>query len=208
MLHLHTPGGLPVTLKDFQNVGSHHADGLELYLTYIAETRYGQQYHFSLKQGTAGLLSNEDQRRRKRKALLKAFADTLRVSNDAHLELKRSEIYLSIANALNRLSHNENNINKCRIILLSDLKQHSSWFSVYRPKDLTLLKNNPEAVVELFESQSDIPNDLSGITLHIIYKPTVEDDAVFTALVNIYRKLLEPKGMQIHVGHAHQIIKQ
>ena len=181
-----------------------HADGIDLNLKYIAETRFSEQFNFKLGIGDTGLLSNEDQRRRKRKSLLNTFADTLNAKNSTSESLKRSEIFLSLVSELNRLSETNDSP---QILLFADLKQHSDWFSVYRASGVELLLNDFEKAIELFETKMSIPKDLSGITLNIVYKPTLQEDEIFSAFVALYRRILEPRGLKITVGNTYTIVK-
>lgn len=181
-----------------------HSDGLTIRLRYVTETRYSDTYSFTLETGVMGLLSNEDQRRRKRKRLLKSFRDSLSHLNSNHVALKRSEIFGVISDELKILSNREGE----RIVLIfGDLKQHSAYFSVYRKHDVHALVNNPEAITKRFADQFTLADNLSGINMHILNTPKLEDDKVFTAMVRWYRSLLEPKGVKVNVGFVHHISK-
>ncbi len=171
----------------------HASDGLSLSLRFVSETRYAPTYQFELPIGETGLLSNEDTRRTKRKLLLKQFKDTL---EGIQKKLSpRSEIFRVVVDELNRLSTRTGNRT---LLLFSNLEEHS-FFSVYNKKDVQQLLSQPELVVEQFKSEVNLNDNLSGITLQIIYTPSLEEDRVFTAMIELYQSLLKPRGLVLKV---------
>lgn len=198
-----TPAYLPKAeeilshLKDGQD-----SDGLTLSLRYVAETRYSSRKLFSLGKGETGLLSNEDARRRKRKVLLKQFSDTLQVYNNHEQEIPRSEILRLVVDELKTLSK----VSGTKAILLySNLKEHSSLLSLYNSRDVAKLYASVEKLANGLAEKLELPDELHGITLHILYVPTLEQDRLFTAMVELYRELLEPRGVSVIVGNTNQI---
>jgi len=181
---------------------AHESDGLSLYLRYVAETRYASRQLFSLAKGETGLLSNEDQRRRKRKALFQRFSDTLTAENSKQKELPRSEILRLVADELSELSKQTGDR---KLLLYSNLQEHSDLISLYRPKDQERILRSPKKVAASLVKKLSLPNDLSGIAIHIRYTPTLEDDKYYTAMVQLYRELLEPLGATLIVGMDNHI---
>lgn len=175
-------------------------DGLELSVTNIGDTHYNDRQSFLLEKGETGWMANEDQRRKQFKLLKKQFAGALSKFNSQEYDYDRSDIFRSLAKELDRLSIQKGNR---EIWLFSDLKEHS-FFSVYKPSDLYRLSKYPQKVVTEFNASTGLPQDLSGITLVIIYQPTIEDAELFSSLVRLYRKILEPKGVTIKVGIQNQ----
>ena len=175
----------------------HSSDGVELTLRYVSDTRYAPSYQFKLGQGEVGFLSNEDTRRRKHKKLLRQFTDSLAVTSKRP-ENQRSEIFRLLTSELHRLSKTDGTKT---IVLFSDLEEHS-FFSVYNKRDFWQLLKQPERIAQRFAEATAIPKDLSGVTIHIIYTPKLEEDAVFTAMVNLYRKLLESRGAKLLVTRS------
>lgn len=171
----------------------HASDGLSLSLRFVSETRYAPTYQFELPIGETGLLSNEDTRRTKKKLLLRQFKDTLGgIQNELS---PRSEIFRVVVDELNRLSTRKGNRT---LLLFSNLEEHS-FFSVYNKKSVQQLLSQPELVVEQFKSEVNLNDNLSGITLQIIYTPSLEEDRVFTAMIELYQSLLESRGVVLKV---------
>lgn len=194
----------PKEVLSYLNKGD-QSDGIELSLRYVAETRYAPKYQFSLPQGETGWLSNEDARRRKRKHLLRQFSDTLSKMNKTQNILPRSEIFRLVVDELTQLSKQEG---KRTLLLYSNLREHSSLVSVYDRAQYGKLLKLPKRMAEKLSGELDLPNDLSGITIRILYTPKLEDDKVFTAMVAVYKQLFEPLGAELQVGIDNQIIIQ
>ncbi|MFD2565904.1 hypothetical protein [Pseudotenacibaculum haliotis] len=180
----------------------HHSDGIEISLRYVSETRYAPKYQFVLQQGEVGWLSNEDTQRRKKRLLLKQFKDTLQSTLESQQPLQRSEIFRLVVDELEHLSKQKG---KRTLLLVSDIKEHSSLFSMYDKGQLQKLLREPMTLVELFQDHVVIPENLSGITLHILYRPKPEEDLGFTAMVALYRSLFESRGATVKVSQVHII---
>jgi len=178
----------------------HPSDGLEINLRYVSETRYTPKYRFVLQESEVGWLSNEDLQRRKRKKLLQQFTDTLK--GNQLLESKRSEIFRLVCEELTSLSKKQGSR---RLILFSDLKEHS-FFSIYQKKDMAKLLYDADAVKRQFLSKVNLPEDLSGIELHIIYNPNLEEDTVFTAMIGLYREILECRGVELFISNEKKVM--
>lgn len=174
-------------------------DGLELSLRYVCETRYADRYQFSLPIGETGWFSNEHDRRSKHKKLLSRFRQAL--DRYETMQCLRSEIFRLVAEEAVYLSKLKGSR---QILLYSDLKQHSPLFSVYDNKQLNKLYNNTEGVADYFSKV--LPEvDLTGITINILFSPKLRDDRLFTAMVDVYRKVLEPKGASVNVIKNHRV---
>ena len=177
-------------------------DGIAISLTEITDTQYNPQWNFQLEAESSGLLSNEDQRRKRVRLLKKKFSDRLVRSNEKTYDYQRSAILNVVAKELKHLA---NTSEKGRILLFSDLREHSSLLSTYHSKTLLQLLRNPKVIQEYLEKQLALPKDLSGIELHLLYQPSLEEAELFSDLVKLYRLMLEPKGVKIIVGYQHTI---
>lgn len=175
--------------------GNHPSDGIELSLRYVTETRYAQRHQFVLPIGDTGWLSNEHDRRSKHKQLLSRFGDTI-----CHHQRKvrfGSEIFRLVVEEVVYLSDKQGDR---QVLLCSDLKQHSSLYSVYDVKQLDKLYRDGDSVVAHFASV--VPEvDLNGINVHILFTPELRDDRLFTTMVDVYRKVLEPLGATVKVSN-------
>ncbi|MCF6319233.1 MAG: hypothetical protein L3J83_08155 [Proteobacteria bacterium] len=178
------------------------SDGIELSLIPISDTRYNSKQSFVLNTGATGWMANDDSRRNERKYLFKRFKDSLSVLNSSETILERSDIFRVVTAELNALA---SKTGQRKLFVFSDLKEHSSVFSVYSPKQLRLLYRNPKAVVSIFESSVALADDLSDIIVVIVYKPTLEDEALFSGLVLLYKMILESRGAIVSVGYHNTI---
>lgn len=174
--------------------------GVRITLRSISDITYNSKQTFELPKATLGWMGNEDQRRKNIKKFYKQFGDSIETSNQKEHRFSRSEIYRSLIEELNQLAKVSGTK---KVLLFSDLKEHS-FFSVYNKQHLDLLEKHPKKVQKLFEQAIPV-DDLKGIELHILYQPTLEDAHLFSQLLAIYKKILEPKGVTITVGFHHKI---
>lgn len=179
---------------------SHPSDGLGITLCYVSETRYTSKYQFILQQSEVGWFSNEDTQRRKKKKLLQQFRDSL--NHHKLEESPRSEIFRLVCNELNNLSKKSG---KKKLLLYSDLKENS-FFSVYQQRDIIRLLNHQDSVMKEFLSSVYLSDDLSNISLQIIYSPNLEEDKMFTAMVELYQSIFEKRGVQIYTSNEKKVV--
>jgi len=193
---------IPPSAKDIVNYldKSPPSDGLGISLRYVSETRYTPKFQFILQQSSVGWLSNEDVQRRKKKKLLQQFKDTLERHQTA--QSPRSEIFRLVCNELTDLSKKDG---KKKLLLFSDLKENS-FFSVYHQNDVYQLLNQREKVVANFLTNVYLPEDLSGISLHIIYSPNLQEDKVFTAMINLYQSIFEKRGVTLYISNEKKVV--
>ena len=177
-------------------------DGITIGLSYVSDTPYASKYSFVLKPGTTGLLSNEDQRRKQIRKFHKQFNDSLDYYNNEQEPLRRSDIFRVVVRELDHLSKQQG---ERTLLIFSDLKEHSSLYSVYHPRNRQQIVKNPIKVGDYFNEETEPSKDLEGITVHIIYEPSIEDTEVFTAMVTIYRNLIEPYGGKLLIGRHTKI---
>lgn len=176
-------------------------DGISLSLLPIGETRFEATEQFLLEPEHKAWLSNEDERRKKRKSLIKQFSEAVEVHRNASNNLRKSDIYRVVAQELNRLATQEGT----RILYLcSNLKENSSLISFYNTQQIQTLYKKPNEILKLFEQAVPL-TDLSGVTLHILHKPSMEEAELFEHLVNLYKSLIESKGGVVTVGYHHRI---
>jgi len=179
-------------IKSYMTKG-HSSDGLLICLRYVSETRYASSYEFNLPMGATGLSSNEDSRRRKKKRLIAQFKDTLESKHTEFTHSSKSEIFRLVVDEANKISENGYSGS---LLLFSDLKEHS-FFSVYNKLHRKKLLENPEFVAEEFLKQVNFNDNLQGISIYILHTPRLEDDAVFTAMTEVYRIIFESRGAKL-----------
>ncbi|WP_439131461.1 hypothetical protein [Polaribacter sp.] len=176
------------------------SDGLEITLRYVSETRYAPKYQFILRESAVGWLSNEDTQRRRKKKLLQQFKDTLE-----HTQIKespRSEIFRLVCSEIKSLNKKEG---AKKLVLFSDLREHS-FFSVYQKYDVGKLLHQEEQVLQKFIRQAELPEDLSGIALYIVYSPKLKEDEIFTAMIKLYQSIFESRGVELHISNEKKVM--
>mgnify|MGYP001446102737 CR=1 FL=1 len=76
------------------------------------------------------------------------------------------------------------------LIVFSDLKENSNFYSWYLSRDYKILNENPDLVVEKFLQQVPQDFDVSGVSLQIIYIPyDAKDNQEFMKLVKVYKEV-------------------
>lgn len=175
-------------------------DGIEISLLNISDTKYNDRQSFEIGQGKTGMLSNEDQRRKRIRLLKKQFDKQLKASNQKTYDYQRSDIFRVFAKELNRLSKLDGNRS---LVLISDLKEHSPVFSVYG-KGKQQLFNHLDDVKKVFESSINIEDNLQGITIYIMYQPNVSDAELFSQLITLYKSIVESRGATVIVGYHYK----
>lgn len=92
------------------------------------------------------------------------------------------------------------------LLLYSDLLESSSIYNVYDTYQLRQLLKDYNKVVEIITNKIEIPKNLNGLTLHIIYYPkNAQDDQLFKEMLKVWRSILEPSGLHIQLGIAKPI---
>jgi hypothetical protein len=118
----------------------------------------------------------------------------------SHLDssLEYSECFSTIARELQLMKSKDSERN-C-LIPFSDLQENSSLFNCYTPANQQLLLEEPNKVVDIFKATHLLPDNLKNVQVIFVYQPaTREEDLKFNAMLDIYRKLLEPRGATVTV---------
>ncbi|QMU63091.1 MAG: hypothetical protein GKR88_01575 [Flavobacteriaceae bacterium] len=173
-------------------------DGIEISYIPIIDTRYTERHAFTLSKSSAGWLSNEDSRRRSRRALSTQFRDTLAKYCVNDKPLKYSAIFGTIVTELNRLASKQG---VRKLILISDLKEHSPIFSIYDPRQARRLLKYPKDVQARFESMVRLADNYKGINVELIHLPSPEEEQHFSAMVALYRAVIESRGGTLTIGN-------
>lgn len=176
-------------------------DGIGLCFATIGDTPYLKSQCFLLEAGETGLMANESTRRKQNRLLKTQFTDSLSKENAKEYFFEHSAIFKTVVTELEKLTVKEGGK---ELWVFSDLMEHS-FFSAYDPKHKYKLLHNLEEVVALFEKEASIKNDFSDIKIRIIHSPTLENSKLFSQLVLLYRKILEPRGAVIEIGIENQI---
>jgi hypothetical protein len=113
--------------------------------------------------------------------------------------LEHSECFSTIASELHVLSRNK--ATKSYLQVYSDLRENSGGaFNAYSKECIRKMINNPEHVVQYFESKNLLPISLHGIHVQFIYYPIdrAEDD-IYRVIVTAYKTILENRGAKVEI---------
>lgn len=139
-------------------------------------------------------LSNELDRKKKiekfRNEVFAPFAQKRNTGTKSH-----SSVYLPIARELRHLSESNSTVKK--LLIYSDLLEHTPDLSFYNESILSLLLSHPDTIAMALDQKFSLPS-LIGIEVHLIYQPgNVVSDRRFRIVSEFYEKLLERKGAKV-----------
>lgn len=132
-------------------------------------------------------------------AFYKEIRDTvasfkIKYANDSPLH--HSECFYAIAEELQVMTSNQKGKNI--LLVYSDLLENSTLLNCYENQSLHI--NNPVAIVSLFNKTGLLPSKLNNVTVVFAFHPnTREEDQLYLAMINVYKKLLESRGATIIV---------
>lgn len=110
-----------------------------------------------------------------------------------------SSIWMTISYELHRLS--TSNSEERRLFVYSDLHEHTERFSLYRSKQLQLLEQKPDSVLSLLSQLQELPFNLDGIDVYLIWTPTAPESAErFHRMGMLYKSALEERGAKVHIS--------
>lgn len=114
-----------------------------------------------------------------------------------------SSIYYPVVSALNELA--KNGTDKKYALIYSDLMEHTPQISFYNKKTLKEVKEKPEVIRALLESQMKLQS-LQGITIYLLYEPTNSlQDEEFKIVSAFYSDFFESHGAVVIVATNLQI---
>jgi hypothetical protein len=92
------------------------------------------------------------------------------------------------------------------MLLFSDLHEASHLINIYRGKDRHELMTKPDRIVKKLSNQLNIPDDLKGVQLYIVYYPKdIHEDYAFKQMVHVWTQLFDKSQLEIHLGMAKPI---
>lgn len=112
--------------------------------------------------------------------------------------LRYSECFKAIGSELARMK--QAGPTNATLLVYSDLQENSTLFNCYSGSGQAELRGKIDAVVKRFDNAQLLPATLHNFQIFFVYRPlSREDDTRFTAMVKVYRKLLEKRGGTVHV---------
>lgn len=130
-------------------------------------------------------------------AIRKAVADLI-TANKGVPPLHNSECFRTISTEIQAMinNHAEKNI----LLVFSDLQENSELFNCYKKSNQELLHKKPTQVSRIFEDAHLLPKDLRFIKIYFVFAPgNREEDKMYMGMIEVYKKLLEPRGATIIV---------
>ena len=134
---------LPVTvsLTDLkQNMNPDIWTAKKVRISTINESAYSQTYEYGIPQ-SGRFADNELRRKVKMNAFWNHIGEAINKINSTPAISERSSVYQKIAMTLNDMA--EDKTAHRTLIVVSDLREHTTFFSAYNNSDLKKLKENP-----------------------------------------------------------------
>ncbi|HTB30844.1 MAG TPA: hypothetical protein VK808_02400 [Bacteroidia bacterium] len=171
-------------------------NGAQFHFQDISNVSFNQVVEVSIPSGNEWL-SNEFNRDKDIKTFYGQIAQTITDSTKEKIGRTHSSVYLPIANELNRLS--QSSAKRRVLILYTDLMENDINFSFYNKATFTLLKKNPEKILDHFKSEQPI-NRLDGIEVYLIYQPKDAcTDLQYQVVSNVYKTMLTALGAKVTI---------
>jgi len=170
--------------------------GINLRIQTVSDLDFNKVIEIRLPSRNA-MFSNPDERDLELKAFTQRAATVMDSITREKAGKPKSSIYRSVITDLNWLA-SQKAVKKIAIIY-SDLSENS-FFSIYKPKDRSLLKAHPEQVKNRFE-QAAKPLDLTGSEIYFIFRPKSErENDTFSLMVQVFKSILESAGATVYIG--------
>jgi len=146
---------------------------------------------------------NKSDNPKNRSRLIQAFKDSLVYGIDRYHEeydkytpLQRSLCYETIAGEIRYLAKLK--YDKSYLVIYSNLFENSEIFNCYSPGSRAMLKYSPAKVADTFAKACPLPRGIRGLTVIFVYNTHDNDEAdLYLAMIEVYKKILEPKGIQV-----------
>jgi hypothetical protein len=166
----------------------------------ISDKRLTPLVSFRLADAASMEKDNKDEDNQYRNRNVLAFYTTVRKAmndfysrTDTAQSLSNSECFRTIADELTFLSGSKSD--QCILITASDLMDKSDLIDCY-----TANLANPKEIAMKFDQANLLPKTLTGITVIFLFSPKDrQEDQTFSLIVEAYRQLLQPKGVEIKV---------
>ncbi|WP_139170921.1 hypothetical protein [Lutibacter oricola] len=183
-------------VKSLSGLDTDPTFGIDFRFQHIGNTDFNPVYSAKLK--PASFLDNNLERKVTTARFYKDIDTLFKSENRRSYSYRSSSILIPLAIQLKKLQ--QLNTSKKILVLFSDGYECSSLLNVYNQDRISLL-NNPEDLAQKLKKQLELPNDLSDITLYLIYHPkTTEDNRLFSCVCLLYKELFKGSGLNIRIG--------
>lgn len=143
-------------------------------------------------------LSNQFQRDKEIASFNQGIINIISQAESAPVGENNSSIYYPVAVALNELAQSK--ADKKYALIYSDLMEHTPELSFYSKNTLKEVKEKPETIQALLESQLKLQS-LKGITIYLLYEPTNSlQDEEFKIVSKFYSDFFESHGAVVIVA--------
>lgn len=185
------------TIKHIEeDIGFHSGNvdnGIKVTFSTITSNTFNPVYQVEMERGKSFFQGSKSSDRIKQREF---FQDSLRSAFQTVLDepvgRKESEIYASICSSLHELKASSSK--KKKLIILSDLLEHTPVISFYAYRDNTeAFKNNWNRIEEILEQNCSIP-DLEGIDIQVIHLPDESTDHLFIMVLDFWKLFFEEHG--------------
>ena len=144
-----------------------------------------------------GLLANALEEKKKMEGFISELS-LLLDTNDTLVGASHSSIFLPIIREMQFLV-SQNQSSEKHLIIYSDLMENSDWMSFYHSRDLALLENKPDKIVERYMAQIPDALNATNLTIHIVFIASdLVENTRFKKLSMIYSAVFKELGIPIY----------
>lgn len=145
-------------------------------------------------------------RKQKVHSFLKQTQQMMESFGEEFEKKNQSILYKPIAEEINALARNSKATNKW-LVIHSDLLEHSTLLNVYDKKTQDLLFSNPQKVIKQFQDNYPLEEDLTGITVIIVYHANKQDNQLHSKMAEIYQLMLNQRSAYVAISANYQTPK-
>lgn len=168
-------------------------------LSSISDRRHAAILYSSLE-GASVLQANSLERDRLHDSFYRSVDKNIRTLKQTKVGTKSSFVCYAIAEMLNKIA--TCSCRKKRVVVLGDLAENNSIFSIYTPDDILKLRTNPQEVFSIFDKEYPLPN-LQGIEVIFIHQPnSTEKDEEYHFLSSFFKKYYQGHGARVSISSS------
>jgi hypothetical protein len=194
-------------IKSVLNIQDKSNQGAVVTFYSISDTRYTRKYTETLPSKTEWELNSFERVKETQQFYERIGKDIKEIKSDMY-ERKQSYLFHSFFTALNDLAVTEKKGPKV-LAIVSDLGQNDKQlFSVYSKKDMALLKNSPEKLIEKIDNTYPLKGSIETIHIFFVHRTGIHNDQTYHLMLNFLTTYLQTKGC-LHisaVGSMNEII--
>lgn len=190
------------SLKENSSIKINPNNGIRTQLSTLTEMAYNPVEVLAVAPITRPLLANEYERKQEIKKYHLQLDSLINGLGNNRMERDGSVIYQTIAREINAQAKRKADIKN--MIINSDLREHSELMDFYESNIINAVVKDMDSTINLIipKLEKAYPlEDLSGITVHLIYQPrTALQSKRFNFTSALYKRMLESHGAKVMIG--------